>query len=311
MLDGMININYGALFPELFYEQQDRVAANAYRQVCQLLAMILSMAGTPLLVDKFGYGKISIFYGVLAWGVISYSAAGYYEPERVVHEAKTKRINRYQVRKMLKEPLLWLYGGATLFYSSAFSLLTQGMPFYIRYTLQEQASMHSVLLFSIFFMTILSVFLFKHWSSCIAIENIWLYGFVLIAAGFLTMGFTRMISGIFIGGIIIGVGIGAMMTSSDIIGAKVIDTDLRKNRQVRTGLFMSFFNSMFRLNGLFVGIAYFLTEMMYGFISGEQPGEAPEHAAHFLFISFPFVMILIGASLSYIFNRQLKKENRL
>lgn len=304
MLDGMININYGALFPELFQEEKERVVANAYRQICQLLAMILSMAGTPILVEHFGYGRVAIVYGLIAWIVISYSAWGYYEPERITEKRTSRKINWSQIGSMVKEPLLWLYGGATLFYSVAFSLFTQGMSFYTRYTLQAHTTFNSLLLFSVFCVTIVTIFLLKYFGAALKIEPLWSYSFLIIAVGFLIIAISSNIAGAFLGGMMIGVGMGGMMTSSDIIGAKVIDIDLKKNKKVRTGLFMSFFNSMFRLNGLFVGIAYFLTEVMYGFVSGEQTGHAPHLAASFLFLYFPFIVVLVGFVFSCSFIRK-------
>ena len=71
---------------------------------------------------------------------------------------------------------------------------------------------------------------------------------------------------------------------------------------------MSFFNSMFRLNGVFVGLAFLLTEVLYGFVSGEETGSEPGRAAEFLFIYFPLVMVLSGVILSFLFVRYLKKD---
>lgn len=306
MLDGMININYGALFPELFPKEQQRVIANAYRQIFQLFAMILSMAGTPILVSHFGYGKVAIIYGLIAGTVISYSARGYYEQKRKIENRKPSKLKFNNIGRMLKEPLLWFYGGATLSYSVAFSLFTQGMPFYIRYALKVNTSFNSILLFSVFCVTIFSILLIKYFGAGVKIESLWSYSFLTIAIGFLIILISSNIIGVFLGGATIGIGMGSMMTSSDIIGAKVIDIDLNKHKQIRTGLFMSFFNSMFRLNGLLVGMAYFLTEVMYGFVSGEQTGDEPHLAASFLFIYFPFIVILLGFLFSYLFIRNMK-----
>jgi len=308
MLDGMININYGALFPELFLYEKDRVIANAYRQMFQLLAMILSIAGTPVFVRHYGYGRVAIIYGILAWAVISYSALGYHEPERLKRNQKAEKINWKQVSSMLKEPLLWFYGGATLFYSIAFSLLTQGMPFYTQHTLEVDSAFNSLLLLIIFCVTLASIFSSKYWTPYFKIESVWFYSFLIIATGFMTIATFSYIYGLFLGSIIIGAGIGAMMTTSDIVGAKLIDIDLKKNNIVRTGLFMSFFNSMFRLNGVFVGLAFLLTEVLYGFVSGEETGSEPGRAAEFLFIYFPLVMVLSGVILSFLFVRYLKKD---
>lgn len=50
-LDSLINANYGALFPELFTSDSQRAKSNAMRQAFQLLAMVISIALTPLVTD--------------------------------------------------------------------------------------------------------------------------------------------------------------------------------------------------------------------------------------------------------------------
>jgi GPH family glycoside/pentoside/hexuronide:cation symporter len=47
-LDSIINANYGALFPELFRDDVSRAKTNALRQAFQLVAMIISIALTPM-----------------------------------------------------------------------------------------------------------------------------------------------------------------------------------------------------------------------------------------------------------------------
>ena len=47
-LDSVINANYGALFPELFKTDASRASTNALRQAFQLVAMIISIALTPM-----------------------------------------------------------------------------------------------------------------------------------------------------------------------------------------------------------------------------------------------------------------------
>lgn len=69
-LDSLINANYGALFPELFRSDAERAKSNAMRQAFQLLAMVISIALTPIVTDALGYGLTSVIYGLLAVSVI-------------------------------------------------------------------------------------------------------------------------------------------------------------------------------------------------------------------------------------------------
>jgi GPH family glycoside/pentoside/hexuronide:cation symporter len=310
MFDGMINLNYGALFPELFADENDRIVANIYRQIFQIIAMIISVAATPFFVSYLGYGRVATIYGILSCCVIVFSALGYKEKRVVENEQKRKKFDVSQLISLLKEPLLWLCGGATLFYSVVFSLFTQGLPFYTRYALQEETSVNSVILFLVFAVTILSMLGFKKYLEWENTLHIWSGSYLLLSLGFLICFFSQTVLFTLIGSLLVGVGMGAMMTSSDIIGARVIDLDRKKNKHIRTGLFMSFFNSMFKLNGVVVGLAYLLTEVIFGFVSGEQVGHAPDQAAMLLFIYFPFIMACLGLILSLIFIKTFKSEVR-
>lgn len=53
-LDSLVNANYGALFPELFKEDELRAKTYGFRQICQLFAMAISIALTPMITD-LGY----------------------------------------------------------------------------------------------------------------------------------------------------------------------------------------------------------------------------------------------------------------
>src|SRR5690606_25985746 len=50
--DSMLNANYGALLPELFPRERTRAVANGLRQGFQLVALVISLAVTPLLTTS-------------------------------------------------------------------------------------------------------------------------------------------------------------------------------------------------------------------------------------------------------------------
>ena len=75
-LDSVINANYGALFPELFRTDASRAATNALRQAFQLMAMIISIALTPMITSAIGFRLTAIIYG------IKYMAAGLERKEK-------------------------------------------------------------------------------------------------------------------------------------------------------------------------------------------------------------------------------------
>ncbi len=87
-LDSVINANYGALFPELFTTDASRAKANALRQAFQLVAMIISIALTPMVVDAIGWAATAIIYGFLGQAVILYMALTSHEKPVTEDEKK-------------------------------------------------------------------------------------------------------------------------------------------------------------------------------------------------------------------------------
>jgi len=87
-LDSVINANYGALFPELFRTDAERASTNALRQAFQLVAMIISIALTPLVTSAIGFGPTAVIYGILGGVVILYMA--FTSRETNIHEDEQK-----------------------------------------------------------------------------------------------------------------------------------------------------------------------------------------------------------------------------
>jgi len=306
LLDGMININYGALFPELFKKEKDRIKVNAYRQIFQLLAMILSIGLTPILVEEFSFTTVAVAYAIVSSIVIVTTATTYKEvkvKEEKVKDDRSETFKWTEVFSVLKNSLLIQYGLSTLSYSVAFSLLTQALPFFTRYSLEVDTSMNTYLFLVLFSMTILSIFFFKSNPLVFSSVDMWSLSFIVIGIGYFIVWLMGNLIGTFLGITVIGFGIGAMMTSSDIVGVLVIDYDYMKYKKLRTGKFMSVYNILFRANGIIVGFAYYIAEQFFGFVSGEQTTVVPNEAANFLFLYFPFLMIVFGVIMSQLFKR--------
>jgi GPH family glycoside/pentoside/hexuronide:cation symporter len=102
--------------------------------------------------------------------------------------------------------------------------------------------------------------------------------------------------------VLVGFGFSGVITTMDLIGAKVMDEDTRKHKQRREGIISNALGFMNRLNGLFTAAAFSLVFVFYGFESGANPGEQPQEAARFLLTLFPFVMMVISFGFSFLIN---------
>ena len=132
-LDSVINANYGALFPELFRGDTGRASTNALRQAFQLVAMIISIALTPMVTKALGYSLTAILYGLLGGGVILYMT--FTSQETKVHTDEPKPQLWDSIKSLLTNQKFWIAGFANAFYSAAMSLVLASMPFFVKYAL--------------------------------------------------------------------------------------------------------------------------------------------------------------------------------
>ena len=164
-LDSLMNANYGALFPTLFKTDELRAKTNAIRQVCQLVAMVISIVLTPVVTSKIGYNLTAIIYGVIALAVIMFMTFGCHEN---IEEEEEKAANGEKpdlfkaIFALITNSKFWIFGFANALYSAAFSLISQAIPFYVQYTLKLESSMTTVMLGVVFGVALVGIVV---WSN--------------------------------------------------------------------------------------------------------------------------------------------------
>lgn len=299
-LDSVINANYGALFPELFRTDASRASTNALRQAFQLVAMIISIALTPLVTNVLGYGLTAILYGILGGAVILYMAFTSHEVAFTEDEIKPKLWE--SVRDLLLNKKFWIAGLANAFYSAAMSLVLAALPFFVKYTLKIPSSQSTILFASVLLIAIGGVSLWAWLVRKFSLIPVWRASLAALALAFVPLYFANSLPTAIIGSVLVGFGFSGVITTMDLIGAKVMDEDTQKHNQRREGIISNALGFMNRLNGLFTSAAFTLVFVLYGFESGNNPGIQPQNAARFLLTMFPFVMMVISFVFSFFIN---------
>ena len=101
---------------------------------------------------------------------------------------------------------------------------------------------------------------------------------------------------------LVGFGFAGVITTMDLIGAKIMDEDTQKHNLRREGIISNALGFMNRLNGLFTSVAFLLVYHLYGYESGSNPGPHPDQAARFLLTIFPPVLMVISFAFSFFIN---------
>jgi glycoside/pentoside/hexuronide:cation symporter, GPH family len=299
-LDSVINANYGALFPELFKGDASRATTNALRQAFQLVAMIISIALTPMVTSALGYGLTALLYGLLGGAVILYMA--FTSREVAITEDEIKPKLWESIRDLFLNKKFWISGFANAFYSAAMSLVMAALPFFVKYTLKIPSGQSTILFASVLIIAIAGVSVWAWLVRKFSLIPIWRVALGALAVAFVPLYFANSLVTAIIGSVLVGFGFAGVITTMDLIGAKVMDEDTQKHQQRREGIISNALGFMNRLNGLFTSSAFTLVFVIYGFESGNNPGTQPDNAARFLLTMFPFVLMLISLGFSFFIN---------
>jgi len=299
-LDSVINANYGALFPELFRGDASRAKTNALRQAFQLVAMIISIALTPMVTHALGYSLTSILYGLLGGGVILYMTFTSKETAIQVEEEKPQLWD--SLKNLFTNRKFWVAGFANAFYSAAMSLVLVSMPFFTKYTLEISENQTTFLFAAVLLIAIGCVAIWARQVRKYSLMPVWRVALATLALSFIPLFFANTLLSAIICAALVGFGFAGVITTMDLVGAKIMDEDTQKHNLRREGIIANALGFMNRLNGLFTSAAFFLVFILFKFESGDNPGPEPGNAARFLLTVCPPILMVISFAFSFFIN---------
>ena len=295
-LDSLINANYGALFPELFPTEASRARTNAMRQVFQFVAMIISIALTPVITDAIGFANTAYLYGALAIVVIWFMALGCHEDPRAMEQPKPQLLKT--IRDIASNPKFWIYGFTNAAYFGGLALVQSGVSFYAKYHLGVGGMGSTVLLGVVILSAIAFVPVWVRIMKKITLMKAWRLSLSFCALGVLPLYFVRSLPLAAVCVVLFGFAMSGVSVTMDIVSARILDEDRLKNGIPREGIYSSLIGILNKASGLVSSLAFLLVFRVYGFESGENPGSAPDAAARFLTVLFPIVIFLLCAVVS-------------
>ncbi|MET7331112.1 MFS transporter [Nonomuraea sp. NPDC005650] len=299
--DSMLNANYGALLPELYPRERDRAVANGLRQGFQLVALVISLAVTPLLTTGVfgteestrGFQITAIIYGAVALVVIVFMALGARESPRYSTRERPRLLP--SVWSIVRNPMFWTVGLTGACYGTAMALVLAGIQLYVRYSLGLPVGNALYLQGVVILVTAGGLVV---WTRVVARRGAlwtWRLAFAVLAAGFAALFFATDLVTAIAAGVLVGAGWSGMLATNDLIVARVLDADAARNGEHREGLFLSAFGFFTRLNGIVTGLALTSLGVFFGYNSGDDPGADPGLAFRVYLCAYPFVLTAIGA----------------
>jgi GPH family glycoside/pentoside/hexuronide:cation symporter len=256
-LDSVINANYGALVPELFRDDTSRANTNALRQAFQLVAMIISIALTPMITGALGYSLTAVLYGLLGGGVILYMSFTSQETNVRVDEEKPGLLE--SIKDLITNLKFWVAGFANAFYSAAMSLVLVSMPFYVKYVLQLSSEQTTFLLAAVLLIAISCVAVWARWVRKYSLMPVWRAALAALTVAFIPLYFANSLVTGMICSAFVGFGFAGVITTMDLIGAKIMDEHPEARSALGDHPNARFMNRL----SLFTSFAFFLVFKLF------------------------------------------------
>jgi GPH family glycoside/pentoside/hexuronide:cation symporter len=216
------------------------------------------------------------------------------------------------IKDLITNKKFWIAGFVGAFYSAAMSLVLASVPFFVEYALGLDSGKSTFLLAAVLLIAIAGVALWAWLVRKFTLMPVWRAALAVLAIAFVPLYFAQnLVMGILFSAFV-GLGFAGVITTMDLIGAKIMDEDTQKYGLRREGIISNAMGFMNRLNGLFTSAAYLLVSKIYLFQSGDNPGPHPDAAARFLMTIVPPVLMVISFAFSWFidFNKPVETQTK-
>jgi GPH family glycoside/pentoside/hexuronide:cation symporter len=109
-----------------------------------------------------------------------------------------------------------------------------------------------------------------------------------------------------IGAAFAGASLGGLKVCREIIMANFVDRNLERTGHRREGIYYSLLRVIGKLSKVLESLALLLLGLLFGYVSGENPGPQPENAFRFLMSVFPLIFTIIA----WLIASRLSFENK-
>jgi len=300
----IMSVNYAALFPELFQGPRERARASSYYQGLSLLGELVGFTFPPFLYAKFGFVPMALgFAGVGGIAVLRGVIRNTEDPKAM----KAPPLNlKAAFGEVLKDRPYLSFTIAMTFLMSTIGAYILATPFWVKYTLAAGPQATSLIFATVFVVAISSVSFWGRLVRVLGIKRSWLCSVGVMAASAIILGTSsNLVLGV-IGAAVVGAGLGGIRVCREIIMANFVDRALERTGHRREGIYYSLVRVTGKLSKILESLALVLLGLLFGYVSGENPGPQPENAFRFFISVFPLVYTIIA----WLIASRLSFENK-
>jgi len=294
----IIWVNYGALGPELFRGDRLRAKASAVQNGFQIVAILIgSTLAMPVVVNLgLGYGYMSVVFAVVFAIFMLWCLSLIREDPTALQEPKIGFIEGF--RETLKNKEFWIFNIANSFAQTVNGLLSSTIPFWAKYVLGLPKGDETFLLAAVFVSVIPFVFVWYAIIKKLGGHAGWRLSLAVYGLSMIPLWFSdSLLTGI-IAGVCAGFGLAGFLVSPAVITGRIIDRDTAKTGKRREGIYIAVGGFITRSSALISVLAFWVVGMIFGYVSGENPGPNPEATFRNLISVVPLILLAISFVIS-------------
>ena len=292
----VMSVNYNALFPELFQGMRARMRASTIYQGFSMTGELAGFALTPIIYAQFGFvGMAVLFAGVT--GVTLLIAV-----VRSSEDPRAQEMPRSGVRAVFQDVLrdrpFWLFVTALTFLTFTTSVYTLATPFWTKYTLDAGPRAPSLVFATVFIVAIASVWMWNRWVRAMGVKRTWLWAVAIMLSSTAALGLAGNLTMGLVGAALAGIGLGGIKVCREMIVANMVDRSLARTGHRREGAYYSLLRVFGKLSKVLEAGALALLGLLFGYVSGKNPGPEPGTAFRFLISVLPALFVALSLLLS-------------
>jgi GPH family glycoside/pentoside/hexuronide:cation symporter len=294
-------VNYATLFPELFQGFRERARASSTYQGLGMLGELAGFSIPPFIYAKFGFVPMAFSFAGVAGIALFLAIIRNKEDPKALKAPPLDLKDAFG--EVLKERPFFLFTIALTFITFTTGVYTLATPFWVKYTLAASPQVTSLIFATVFVVAILSVSVWGRFVRVLGIKRSWLWSVGVMAASAIILGLASNLVLGAIGAAVAGAGLGGIKVCREMIMANFVDRNLKRTGHRREGIYYSLLRVIGKLSKILEALAFVLIGLLFGYVSGENPGPQPENAFRFLISVFPLVFTflawLIASRLSF------------
>lgn len=299
----VVNTNYQALFPELFQGFKSRTRASAYSQGLGSAGELVGFALTPIVYVAFGFAGMAVLFAVMAGILLTGSIF------RNTEDPTAQQAPRLNLREafgdVLRDRPFWQFTIVVTLLWFTTGIYTIGTAFYAKYTLGAGPRAPTLIFGAVFIVAILSVSLWGRLVRRWGVKRAWLWSIGVMIGSAIILGLASNLALAVIGAAIAGAGLGGIKVCREMIMASLVDKSLKRTGRRQEGVYYGLNRFIGRLSKLLEAIALILLGVLFGYVSGDDPGPNPDDAFRFLMSAFPIVCLVAA----WLLARKLRLED--